>query len=205
MSQDNLHNEKDSIATIQEALATRPSDADVSASFKKTMAAVTRCEDERILLTPQKQYEEPIISPFLMQLHTKLSLAAGTLVVVLLVGYMTYSRSNPYQDLERAAIDTQEEYDLSVPEDGFSDLTEDFVDSPEATSAAEVTTSDSQQATTPAPTTPTPLPTTTSVDVTAELASFDTLFSSDDIDDSSLESWMTDTSASDGLTESYDI
>jgi hypothetical protein len=199
MSHQNQPN-KDQIATILKALAEAPDSSDVSTSFSRTMMAVTDHKERRILTTAHSESETPRISPFLMQLHTKYSLVAGTLVVVLLVGYMSYNRVGPYEDLELAAIEDQSEYELSTPEDDFSDVAEDPITSPEDTPAA----------TAPAPAGATapveqPLVTNTGVDVSTELATFDSLFSSDDIDDSALESWVTDTSASDVLTESYDI
>jgi hypothetical protein len=180
------------------ALALPPRAEEVTTSFKKTLAAVTQVEPERILVVPRR--EEPIISPFIMQLQTKLSLLAGTLVVVLVVGYMTFNQENPYQSFEEVLLEEGSANEFAADEDSFSDLDEDFLSDPTVEGAAledapaeaiQAQPSTSQVAT---------------VDVTANLAIIDTLFAEDDIDDSSLQTWYSDVSAADSLiNQSYDF
>jgi hypothetical protein len=195
-----MHSQKspdheDIIATVTSVLAKKPSEDEVAASFRRTMETVTTTALDRIQEKPR--HEEPIISPYLMQLHTKLSLVAGTLVVVLLVGYMTYNRPGAYVDLEEAALEAPAAYEEAAPQDEMSDLDEEFIESVEG---------EAETATAPAATGATaPAVSSSAVDVNTELAAFETLFASDDIDDSGLEAWVSDTSASDGLIESYDF
>ncbi len=197
----NLHNSSNSeenLDTILSSLAEKPSEGVVAASFSQTMQLVTKAENKRILVKPHK--EEKIISPYLMQLHTKVSLLAGTLVVVLIVGYMSINRTAPYLDLEleQAALEEQSEYELTAPEDDFGDLGEDYLE--EDPSLFGSTDGGGTSATTPSsPTSP------ITTDVSAELSVLDSIFASDDIDDAALEDWVTDTSATDQLTNEYDF
>lgn len=198
MTSHNLPEENDPLEPLIASLTEKPDKSEVVASFRKTMSLVTIPAEERILLVPH--IEEPIISPFLMQLQTKLSLIAGTLVVVLVVGYMTYNRQSPYQSIEESLLENESAYEFASDEDSFNDLDEDFRDDPTALAGTEAGTTEAGGSTAPAPVA------TAAVDVTANLAAIDTMFAEDDLDDSSLQSWSADVSAAEALTsQSYDF
>jgi hypothetical protein len=200
---------QDNLAIIQKALATAPVESEVAASFQELTKRVTTLDQNRILI--ESQTETSIISPFLMHIKTKLSLAAGTIAVVALVGFMTYSNPSPYLDLEQAALESESAYDLTLPEDSFGDLEEDFRDEPSIDAGSSVSTKINPPATSgPAPAASTPpasAPSTSNtVNVDTDIAALDSLFAEDDLDDSGLQSWYGDVSASENLTtQSYDF
>ncbi len=194
MQHNNEYDDDREAAKIIAVLSAAPKTADVEESFRRTMRAVTNQGAARIQSVPQPNSEGPIISPFLMQLHTKLSLGAGALVVVLLVGYMTFNRTNPYIDISDGGIEDQSAYELFMPEDDFADLSEEPIGSP-----------DDPATISPGAGSEPASPSSGALNVNADIATFESLFMSDDIDDATLETWVTDTSASDGLIESYDI
>jgi hypothetical protein len=171
------------IFTILEA---KPEHRHIEESFSASMKAVTKLPRGRILdRVPQETY---FISTFYMtHIQKILGITGATLMLVLVVGYVTISNQKfGYDDITSAAL-----------EDGSSDITFNDQDT-----MGDVQENDGSQDQAIVPG-DTAIASTQSVNTT--LAALDTIFANDDVNDSGLQTWFTDTSASDELIQPYEI
>ena len=199
---------------IEAELAREPEAHNVEQSFSELMDTVT---DHRFTRIPEHAPQAASASEHetLMSKFTKIMLVSvPTLAVVLLVVANVGPRGElqEYDDLVSAALG--DEADLSVTlyeEDTFTDL--DLSDPREDVILAQTSSEVSAPTSPSVPNTPTPPAAPTqnqdnsapAVDVEDTLAVLDDLFAEDDIDDTDLNDWFSDTSSSDNLFDSYDI
>ena len=164
------------------------------------MSRVTNKGVNRIQSEPQS--EAHIISPYFMTKIQKIMSVGGVaLVLVLVVSFMNSSNiSKTYDDVLTSALEEPEAYEMPVPEDTFEDMNEDGFEE-----SVDVNGSGSGSVTPISAPTPVPPETTTVADIEGSLSAMDVIFAEDDIDDSALETWFTDNSGTDLLTQSYEI
>ena len=197
---------------ILSELTRAPKQAEVEQSFLAAMETVTKMEPVRIHL--ETHQESNVISTYLMNHTIKIIAGAAVFVLMLIGGYQLIGNpAGDYEDIYAAALEDEEAYVMEFGVDDFADLeetaeVEDIAAIVAVADPGEQTpvSVPSNPPSTSAPTPASP-PTTESetADLEEALSALEALFEEDDINDSDLEDWFSDTSAGDTLNQSYEI